>query len=107
MSAQAVEEYLEATRTRRLTSGRSEDQLALERKTSAQRLARSATARITDRKVRAEAKVAVYNHIMPILERHYDAERQLHRTYRRLLAGTCGALLISVLVVIGLVSVSV
>lgn len=74
-----------------------EEKLALARKGRAQRLARAATAAISDRRLRALAKADAYKQLLPVLEAHYGAQQQLHRTYRRLLAWTCGALLIAVL----------
>jgi hypothetical protein len=74
-----------------------EEKLALERKASAQRLARAATEAISDRKLRALAKADVYSHVLPVMDAHYGAQQQLHRMYRRLLAWTCGALAIALL----------
>ncbi len=97
MSMQVVQDYLESSRPRWLPSRKSEDQLALERKSNAQKLARAATESISDRKMRAVAKVDVYNHLLPILEQHYSNQRTLHHRYRKVLAGTCGALALAVL----------
>ena len=72
-----------------------ENRRTLERKSTAQQLARAATEAIADRKLRALAKADVYGHILPLLEDHYGAQRKLHRTYRRLLAWTCGAFLLA------------
>ena len=91
---QAVEEYLEISKPTLFAPSQSTDQQALARKSSAQRLARSATEAISDRRIRAEAKVAVYNHLIPILERHHDTQQALHRTYRRLLACSWASLLL-------------
>jgi len=74
-----------------------EEKRALERKSTAQRLARAATEAISDRKLRALAKADVYGHVLPLLDNHYGAQQKLHRTYRRLLAWTCGALLFALL----------
>ena len=74
-----------------------EEQLALERKTEAQQLARAATEAIPDRKLRALTKADVYGQILPVLDHHHDIQLKLHRTYRRLLAWTCGAFLIATL----------
>jgi hypothetical protein len=74
-----------------------EEKLALARKASAQRLARTATEAISDRKLRALAKADVYSHVLPVLDAHYGAQQRLHRIYRRLLALTCGALAIALL----------
>ncbi len=68
-----------------------EERLALERKSAAQQLARAATEAISDRKLRALAKADVYGQILPVLDSHHGAQLKLHRTYRRLLAWTCGA----------------
>lgn len=72
-----------------------EEKLALARKTSAQQLARSATQAISDRKLRALAKADVYGQVLPLLEAHYSAQQHLHRTYRRLLTWTGGALILT------------
>ena len=74
-----------------------EEQLALERKSAAQKLARAATEAISDRKLRALAKADVYGQILPLLDHHHSAQLKLHRTYRRLLAWTCGAFLVATL----------
>lgn len=74
-----------------------EERLALERKSTAQQLARTATEAISDRKLRALAKADVYGQILPVLDHHHGVQRKLHRTYRRLLAWTCGAFLIAAL----------
>ena len=97
MAMQAVQDYLESSQPRWLPRRKSADQLALERKSSAQKLARAATECISDRKMRAVAKVDVYNHLLPILEQHYSNQRTLHHRYQRILAGTCGALALAVL----------
>lgn len=77
-----------------------EERLALERKSAAQALARAATESISDRKLRALAKADVYGQILPVLDDHYGAQEKLHRTYRRLLAWSCGAFLLSALAAI-------
>ena len=77
-----------------------EEQLALERKSAAQQLARAATEAISDRKLRAVTKADVYGQILPVLNQHHGAQRKLHRTYRRLLAWTGGAFLLAMLTAI-------
>ncbi len=77
-----------------------EDRLALERKSTAQQLARAATEAITDRKLRALTKADVYGQILPVLNHHHGVQRKLHRTYRRLLACTCGAFLLATLIAV-------
>ena len=79
-----------------------EEQLALERKSAAQQLARAATEAISDRKLRAVAKADVYGQILPVLDQHHGAQLKLHRTYRRLLAWICGAFLLALLTAIAL-----
>lgn len=95
-ASQAIEACLRAGERRWLTRQRSEEQLALERKSAAQQLARSATRVVADRRSRAEAKAAVYNHLIPILELHYQSQRRLHRTCRRALACMAGALALAI-----------
>lgn len=102
---QAVDEYLQTIRPKSILDKgflkrRSEDQLALERKTNAQQLARSATRTISDRKCRAEIKVAVYNHLVPILEQHHRAQQQLRRTCRQLFVCLGGALMLTIAVAV-------
>lgn len=77
-----------------------EERLALARKSTAQQLARAATEAIADRKLRALTKADVYAQILPVLNHYHGAQRKLHRTYRRLLAGTCGAFLLATLVAV-------
>jgi hypothetical protein len=96
---QAVDEYLQTIRPKGILAQgflkkRSEDQLALERKSNAQQLARSTTRTIPDRKCRAEIKVAVYNHLVPILEQHHRAQQQLRRTCRHVIVCLSGALML-------------
>ena len=74
-----------------------EEQLALQRKSTAQQLARASTEAIVDRKLRALAKADVYKQVLPVLDTQHSNEQQLHRTYRRLLAWTGGALLVAML----------
>lgn len=74
-----------------------EEREALERKSAAQQLARASTEGIPDRKMRAIAKADVYKQLLPVLNAQHSSEQQLHRTYRRLLAWTCGVLTIAVL----------
>ncbi len=74
-----------------------EERLALERKSTAQQLARAATEAISDRKLRALTKADVYGQILPVLDHHHGVQCKLHRTYRRLLAWTCGGFLLAML----------
>ena len=60
----------------------------------------AATEAIADRKLRALTKAEVYGQSLPVLNHYHGAQRKLHRTYRRLLAWTCGAFLLATLVAI-------
>jgi hypothetical protein len=91
---QAVEDYQQTTMKPRLFDRRSAEQRTLARKTSAQHISRSATRAISDRRCRAETKVAVYNHLVPILEQHHRAQAKLHRNYRRVIAALCGVVIV-------------
>jgi hypothetical protein len=91
---QAIEDYQQTTMKPRLFDRRSNEQRKLARKTSAQQISRSATRAIPDRRCRAETKVAVYNHLVPILEQHHRAQARLHRSYQRVIAALCGIVIV-------------
>ena len=84
---QAVDEYLDANRGFGSLTTHSEAQNQLLRKSFAAQLARSATQGIEDRRKRAAVKAEVYAHLVPLLDRHWQVMRDLHRFYRKLLAG--------------------
>ena len=84
---QAVDEYLSASRKAGTLRSLPDAQSQLLRKSFAQQLARSATQGIEDRRKRAAVKAEVYSHLVPLLDRHWQEMRDLHRFYRKLLAG--------------------
>ena len=63
------------------------DRRALARRTRVQQLARVATRGIQNRKQRMAARIALYNELLPMMERHHRTVRRLHRTYLPLIAG--------------------
>ena len=63
------------------------DRRALARKSRVQQLARAATRGIRNRRQRMEARIAVYNELIPLIEQHHRAVQRLHRTYLPLVAG--------------------
>jgi hypothetical protein len=69
-----------------------QDRRSLARKTRVQRLARAATRGIANRRQRMEARIAIYNELIPVIEQHYRARQRLHRIYLFLLAGLSLAL---------------
>jgi len=95
---QAAEESPQSSQQKSVATRRTGAQLTLERKSTAQQLARSATRTINDRKCRSDARIAIYNHLVPILEEQHLNQQQLHRTYRQLIAWLCGASVLAVVV---------
>lgn len=83
---QAVQDHSRETRST-LTTARLEDRRALARKTSVQQLARAATRGIQNRRQRMEARIAIYNELIPVIEQQHRARRRLHQTYLPLVAG--------------------
>ena len=97
---QAVDDHLRSCQPGWILPGRQNDRLELRRKASAQRLARAASRSIDDRKARQQARIELYNQLLPILERQYHAQRKLHRVYRQALTLVSAALVITLGVVL-------
>lgn len=94
---QAVEDYLRASRDAGAWLSSTPEQGQLLRKSFAQQLARSATQSIDDRRKRAIVKAEVYGHLVPLLDRHWQETRNLHRFYRKLLTGLGAGLILSLI----------
>lgn len=94
---QAVEDYLRASRDAGSWRRPAPEQGQLLRKSFAQQLARSATQSIDDRRKRAVVKAEVYGHLVPLLDRHWQEIRDLHRFYRKLLTGLGAGLTLSLM----------
>jgi len=101
---QAIDAYLSASRRAGCWRSLAEPQEQLLRKSFAQQLARSATQGIDDRRKRAVVKSEIYNHLVPLLDRHWEAMRDLHRFYRKLLAGLGAGLTLSLLLLASLLA---
>ena len=102
--ANAVEDYLKTTRPTFRWRESGGEKAELVRKAFAQQLARAATRTVNDRHSRAEVRIAVYNHVTPLLEQHHKAIANLHRFYRKLLLITFGALALAIALIVVLLA---
>lgn len=104
MSAEtkAVDDYLRACTQNNFWPSTPDVKSQLLHKSFAQQLARSATQSIEDRRHRAAVKAEVYNHLVPLLDRHAQTTRDLHRFYQKLLAGLGTGLTLTLLVLAAL-----